>query len=80
MQHPVSIAVSRALSPSWTGAAELSGVYHSGESTRSQFLVAASYSPTHDYAVDIGVAKGLTRQSQDWSVFTGLVIPVGKFW
>lgn len=80
MQTALSSAVSLPLSSDWTGMTELSGVRHGGAPTTAQLLAAVSYSPGKRYALDVGVARGLNGASQDWSVFTGLVIPVAKLW
>lgn len=60
--------------------AELSGVQRRGTPNTSQLLTAFSYSPSKILTVDIGVAKGLNRASQDYSVFFGAVLPVAKLW
>ena len=31
-------------------------------------------------AIDIGMARGLTAASPDWSLFSGFVVPLGKLW
>jgi hypothetical protein len=58
----------------------LSGVRRAGVATTGQLLVATTYSPTKRMAIDFGVAKGLNHASQDWSLFSGIVVPIGKFW
>ena len=80
MQTALSSAFSMPLSPDWTGMAELSGIRHVGAPTTGKLLAAVSYSPGKRYAVDVGLARGLNNASQDWSLFTGLVIPVAKLW
>ena len=80
MQTALSSAFSIALSPAWTGMTELSGARHDGAPTTAQLLAAVSYSPGKRYALDVGVARGLNHASPDWSLFTGLVIPVAKLW
>ena len=68
------------LNQSWTGIGELSAIVRRGVSTTGQVLAALAYSPDKKYSIDFGLAKGLTRASQDWSMFTGLVIPVATLW
>lgn len=80
MQTALSSSFSLPLSPDWTGMTELSGVRHGGAATTAQLLAAVSYSPGKRYALDVGVARGLNHLSQDWSFFTGIVIPVAKLW
>lgn len=80
MQTSLSSSFSVPLSSDWTGTAEVSGVRQTGVPTTAQLLAAVSYSPDKRYAVDVGVARGLNGASQDWSFFTGLVIPVAKLW
>ena len=80
MQIGLSSALSLQLSSNWTGMAELSGVRHGGTPTTAQLLAAVSYSPGRRYAIDVGLARGINAASQDWSFFTGLVIPVAKLW
>ena len=80
MQTGLSSSFSLPLSSDWTGMAELSGVRQSGAPTTAQLLAAVSYSPGKRYAIDVGVARGLNGASQDWSFFTGFVIPVARLW
>lgn len=80
MQTGLSSSFSLPLSSDWTGMAELSGVRQSGAPTTAQLLAAVSYSPGKRYAIDVGVARGLNSASQDWSFFTGFVIPVARLW
>ncbi|KRB71306.1 hypothetical protein [Noviherbaspirillum sp. Root189] len=80
MQKGLSAAFSSEVSNSWSGTAEVSSIYRKGTPTDTQLLAAAVYSPNKRYAIDIGISKGLTKSSQDWSIFSGFVIPVGKLW
>lgn len=80
MQTALATAFSLPLSSDWTAMTELSGVRQGGTPTTAQLLAAISYSPGKRYAVDVGVARGLNGASQDWSLFSGLVIPVAKLW
>lgn len=58
--------------------AELSTAYRRGTASQHQLLIALSYSPTPKMTLDIGFTRGLAAGSPDWSVFTGIVIPLGK--
>lgn len=60
--------------------AELSGVQRNGTSSTLQLLTAFTYSPSKILTVDIGIATGLNRASQDYSAFFGAVLPVAKLW
>lgn len=80
METGLSAALSMPLSDSLTGTAELAGTRRSGTSSTAQFLAAVVYSPNNRYSIDFGVAKGLNSASQDWSFFTGFVVPIAKLW
>jgi hypothetical protein len=73
-------AFSTPLSEQWGVDAELSGTHQHGTDNTAQLLVAATYSPTPRLTIDVGVARGLNRASPDWSLFSGLVLPLAKFW
>ncbi|MBC7755569.1 MAG: transporter [Bdellovibrio sp.] len=60
--------------------AELSGVQRSGTDSTAQLLTAFTYSPSKVLTIDIGVASGLNRASQDYSIFFGAVLPVAELW
>ncbi|OEZ86630.1 hypothetical protein JAB6_13940 [Janthinobacterium sp. HH104] len=64
----------------WGATAEVSGTRLRGAAATAQLLLAATYSPTPRLAIDIGMARGLTAASPDWSLFSGLVVPLGKLW
>lgn len=76
MQTGMAAAFQVPLSEDWSGTAELSGVRRGGTPSESQILAAVVYSPNKRFAIDLGVAKGLNRSSQDWSVFGGFVVPI----
>ena len=61
-------------------AAELSGTRRNGAASTAQWLAAATYSPSKRLSIDFGVAKGMNPASQDWSVFSGVVMPIAKLW
>lgn len=78
MQTGLSAALSMPLSSQWSGTAELSGTRQSGAPSTAQFLAALVYSPSKQLAIDVGFTRGLNPASQDWSIFTGFVVPLGK--
>jgi hypothetical protein len=80
MQTGWSASFSTPLDDHWGANWELSGTRRSGADSTSQFLAALTYSPSKKMTVDVGFAKGLNNATPDWSVFTGIVVPVTKFW
>jgi len=73
-------AFSTPLSDKWQAIGELSGTHRENTLNTAQWLVAASYSPTKRLVFDFGVARGMTSASQDWSLFGGVTLPLGKLW
>lgn len=73
-------AFSIPLTEKWSATAELSGTHRNRAPNTAQWLTAATFSPSKRLTIDIGFAKGLTPASPDWSVFTGVVMPVTKLW
>jgi hypothetical protein len=65
-------AASRSLGDRWQVVGEFSGTRRRGEGSTSQFLVAASYASTKSVVWDVGIARGLTSDSPDWSAFAGV--------
>lgn len=59
---------------------ELSGTRRRGADSTAQFLGALTYSPSKKMIFDVGFTKGLNHATPDWSIFTGVVLPVTKFW
>jgi hypothetical protein len=78
LQSGASAAFSMALDQHWTATWELSGTRNNGAASTAQFLVALSYAPTKLMSIDAGFAKGLNPASPNWSVFSGLVVPLAK--
>ncbi|WP_227544748.1 transporter [Sapientia aquatica] len=68
------------VSDKWEVDLELSGTKRRLVPNTAQFLAAISYSPSNRMTVDIGIVKGLNSSSPDWAIFTGIVVPVTKFW
>jgi hypothetical protein len=76
----LSTSFSMPVSERWGATAELSGTHRRGADNTAQLLLAAAYSPSKRVTVDIGAAHGLTAASPDWSLFGGLVVPLGQMW
>ncbi|MGZ3237803.1 MAG: transporter [Burkholderiaceae bacterium] len=79
-QTGLSSSFSIPVTEKWGATAELSGTHRNGAANTAQFLTAATFSPSKRLTIDIGVARGLTSASPDWSLFTGVVMPIAKLW
>jgi hypothetical protein len=79
-QSGLSASFSTPVDAQWGVTGELSGTRRSGVASTAQALVAAAYSPSKRMTIDFGVAHGLNAASPDWSLFTGLVLPLGQLW
>ena len=79
-QSGMSASFSLPIADQWGVTGELSGTRRSGTPHTAQFLTALAYSPSKKLTIDFGVAKGLNDASPGWSVFSGLVFPLAKFW
>jgi hypothetical protein len=79
-QTGLSASFSTALADKWSGVAELSGTRRNHVPATAQLLVGTSYSPSNRMTLDFGLARGLTSASTTWSVFGGIVVPVGQLW
>jgi hypothetical protein len=76
----LSAAFSTPVSEHWGATAELSGTHRSGADNTAQLLLAAAYSPSKRITIDVGAAHGLTAASPAWSLFGGVVVPLGQMW
>lgn len=79
-QRGAAAAFSVPVSERWGAIAELSGTHQRGAPGTAQLLLAATFQPNKRLALDIGLARGLTTASPGWQMFTGLVVPLAKFW
>jgi hypothetical protein len=79
-QAGLSVSFSTELAEHWGATAELSGTHRRHADNTAQWLLAATYSPSKHMAVDVGVAHGLNAASPDWSLFTGVVVPLARLW
>ncbi|MFZ6673454.1 transporter [Undibacterium sp. Xuan67W] len=79
-QTGLSASFSTPIADKWGATAELSGTHRSGSDNISQILAALAYSPSNRVTIDFGVAKGLNKASPDLSLFTGIVLPLGRLW
>jgi hypothetical protein len=64
----------------WGATAELSGTHREHADHTAQLLLAVTYSPTKQLTFDAGFAHGLNAASPDWSLFTGVVMPLARLW
>lgn len=80
VQSGMSASVSTPLSEQWGLTAEVSDTHQRGQAHATQLLLAAAYSPNKRLTFDFGLAKGVNGAAQDWSLFSGVVLPLGKFW
>ena len=79
-QSGLSASFSIPVSERWGATGELSGTHRRGAGDTAQLLLAAAYSPSKRLVFDCGLAKGLNRASDDWSVFGGVVLPLARLW
>jgi len=70
-QYGWAAALSRALDDNWGVFGEFSGAYRSATPSTSQFMAGASYNVSKRIVVDAGMARGLSRATQDWTAFVG---------
>jgi hypothetical protein len=80
VQNGWSSSFSTPVSEKWGATAELSGTRRANLPNTAQLLLAAAYSPSKRLVFDVGVARGLTSASPDWSLFGGVVLPLAKLW
>ena len=80
VQTGASLSLSLPLDAHWGATGELSGTRRSSANSTAQVLVATTYSPSKRLAIDIGFAHGLNRASPNWSLFSGFVMPLARFW
>jgi hypothetical protein len=80
MQTGASVSFSTQIDAHWSATWEVSGTRSRGAASTAQWLAALSYAPSRTIAVDFGVARGLNNASPDWSLFTGVVVPLGRLW
>ncbi|WLI91613.1 transporter [Massilia sp. R2A-15] len=78
-QYGLSASFSVPVSGQWAATAELSGTRRAGAERTAQVLLAAAWSPTKRLTIDFGVAHGLTSATPEWSLFSGLVVPLTQF-
>lgn len=79
-QTGLSAAFSMPVNEQWGASAELSGNRRRGTGGVAQLLLAAAYSPSKRLTFDVGMARGLTPAAPNWSLFTGVVLPLAKLW
>lgn len=79
-QTGLSASLSMPTAEKWNATGELSGTRRGGVPGTAQLLAALAYSPSRQMTIDFGVAKGLNSASPDWSIFSGVVVPIASFW
>jgi hypothetical protein len=80
MQAGASSSFSHPIDERWTATWEWSGTRNRGAQSTGQLLGALSYAPNPNLVVDVGVAHGLNSASPKWSLFSGLVVPLARYW
>jgi hypothetical protein len=80
VQTGMSASVSTPVSDRWGLTAEVSDTHQRKQDHATQLLLAAAYSPTKRLTIDFGVAKRLHGAAPDWSLFSGVVLPLAKLW
>ncbi len=80
VQTNLSAAFSLPLSGRFGLTAEPSAVVQQGVPTTAQLLGALTFSPSKTITFDAGIAKGLNNNSQNWSIFAGVVLPLARLW
>ncbi|MFZ6648175.1 transporter [Undibacterium sp. TJN25] len=80
LQTGLSSSFSLPIAEQWGTNFEWSGTRRNGAASTAQLLGAFTYSPSKRMTIDFGVVRGLNSASPDWSLFTGIVVPVAKLW
>jgi hypothetical protein len=68
------------LTERWSVAGELAGTVRRSAKPFTQFLTSTSYFFTPRLVGDTGIAFGLNGASQEWTLFAGITILLGKVW
>ena len=68
------------LTKRWSVAGELAGTVRHNIKPFTQFLTSTSYFFTPRLVGDTGIAFGLNGASQEWTLFAGMTILLGKVW
>ncbi len=68
------------LTDEWSVAGELAGTMRKHVKPFTQVLTSTSYFFSPRLAGDLGAAFGLNGASQEWTVFSGMTILLGKVW
>lgn len=76
----IATSFSLPITDKWQAVAEPSGTRQNGKPATAQLLAALAYSPNKNLTLDFGIAKGLNKASQNYSLFAGLVMPIAKLW
>lgn len=79
-QLGASTSFSTSLSGPWGLTGEVSGTHQGGADSGVQVLGALSFSPNPRLTFDVGVARAFRPRPIATSLFTGVVMPLGKLW
>jgi hypothetical protein len=71
-------SISYALTGKWSVAGELAGTIRRDVKPFTQVLTSTSYFFSPRLVGDLGAAFGLNGASQEWTLFTGMTILLGK--
>ena len=80
VQYGWAASVAHGLNDKWAAFAELSGASRSAVAAQAQLMAGATYNLSKRVVLDAGASWGLTKTSQDWTVFAGLTTLLGKLW
>ncbi len=75
-QTGMSAAFSVPISSRWNLTGEVAGAKRPGVENALQMTTGFSYTPTKRVTIDMGLARSLNTLSPEWSLFTGVVIPI----
>ena len=75
-----AVSTAYGLTKRWSLAGELAGTMRKDVKPFTQFLVSTSYFFTPRFVGDMGAAFGLNGVSQEWTVFVGMTVLLGKIW
>jgi hypothetical protein len=80
LQYSWAASVSHNLNEKWGIFGELSGVSQHHVVAQSQFMFGTNYNFSNRIVFDAGATLGLAGASQDWSLFSGVTVLLGRLW
>ena len=75
-----ALSTAYGLTTRWSVSGELAGTTRHGIKPFTQFLGSTSYFFTPRIVGDTGMAFGLNGASQEWTIFAGMTVLLGKVW